>query len=112
MSDSETKDVLQTTVKRGSTKSYKYVFVPKPGSLQNMLGGVVSCKMADVTGQKITATCTMSEDGLSATIVFAPKDTLILLPGYGTLDVRFTIGDVIENSKTVQVEILEQVTDA
>ena len=108
MSDTDTQ---QSIVKRGSTKSYTYIFAPKPESLPNMLGGVVSCKMADVTGQKIKAVCTMAEDGLSATIVFAASDTLKLLPGYGNLDVRFTIGDVIENSKNIQIEVQEQVTD-
>lgn len=111
MSENKDTDVLQTTVKRGSTKSFKYVFVPKDESLPNMLGGVVTCKMADVTGQKIKATCTMSEDGMSSLIVFAAKDTGTLLCGYGAMDVRFTIGDVVENSKTVQVEVVDQVTD-
>ena len=98
------------TFKRGDTFTAVVRYTPPEGGIQNFTGFTVTSKIADSRGTRFALDCTLSGDGLYATVIGTSAVTKDFAIGQARWDVRFEQNGVVIHTGTAYFSVEDQVT--
>lgn len=103
---------LFKTIKRGTSFEGTVLYVPRTGTLANLIGCTAFSRVKDSAGKRHTLDCTISEDGLSIVIVGTPSVTkdFAVGPAFWDVGVESPSGSIIP-TKTWQFEVEDFISD-
>lgn len=99
-------------LKRGTSMDSTIFYVPRTGTLQNLIGCTAYSKVKDAAGRRHTLTCTIAEDGLSIQVVAPPSVTKDFSVGtaYWDVGIETNNGSVLPTA-TWQFEVTDFISD-